>query len=72
MISVNTPNINSLLALPYKKEPVQSSKEFLGQWTDMKEYIRKVGGRGASYQVNKAQRLSEEFSWPETQSVQPG
>ena len=34
-------------------------------WNDAKEYVRKVsGGRGGSYQENKAVRLSEEFSWP--------
>ena len=38
----------------------------------MKEYVRKVGGRGASYKVNKAQRLSEEFSWPEKEPDQSG
>jgi hypothetical protein len=54
-----------MLALPFMKEPVKSSKEFLGVWTDTKAYVRSVSGHGGSYQTNKAQRLSEEFSWPE-------
>ena len=37
--SVNTPNINNPLAIPYKKEGVASSREYLGKWNEMKEEL---------------------------------
>jgi hypothetical protein len=42
------------LALHFKKEPVKNSKEFLGVWSEAKDYVRKVGGHKGSYQANKA------------------
>ena len=70
-ILVNTPNIN-LLALHFKKVPVKNSKEFLGVWSEAKDYVRKVGGHKGSYQANKAERLSEDFSWPDSPSCHSG
>ena len=70
--SVNTPNINNQLAIPYKKEAVLSSTEFLGKWSEMKDYVRRVNGHGGSYKANKVQRLSEEFPWPEEIPEEPG
>ena len=64
LFSVTTPNINNLLALPFKKRPVINSNKFKAVWTDKKEYVRKVTGHGGSYQVNKAKRMSESFPWP--------
>ena len=58
--------------MPFKKDPVKSSGEFLGQWSEMKEYVRKVGGHGGTYKANKTQRLSEEFPWPDIQLSDPG
>ena len=63
IFSVTTPNINSLLAIPFKKEPVDSSKEFKTEWSAKKEYVRRVTGHGGSYQANKERRRSESFPW---------
>ena len=63
--SVTTPNINSLISMPFKKRPVKSREQFLGIWTEKKAYVARVGGKGASYQVNKALRRSEEWPWPD-------
>ena len=70
--SVNTPNINTLLALPYKKRPVGSSQAFRGVWSAKKEYVRGVSGKGGEYQVNKSRRRSETFPWPESSSQESG
>ena len=61
---VTTPNINSILALPFEKRPVTSSKDFRTVWSAKKEYVRKVTGQGGSYQANKEKRRSESFPWP--------
>ena len=74
IFSVNTPNINSLLALPYKKRPIVSSTGFKTVWSEQKEYLRKVTGKGGkgSYQENKERRRSENFPWPESPTSAPG
>ena len=61
---VTTPIINSVLALPFEKRPVTSSKDFRTVWSAKKEYVRKVTGHGGSYQANKEKRRSESFPWP--------
>ena len=58
--------MNTLLALPYKKRPISSSSSFKTAWTEQKEYLRKVSGRGGLYQENKERRRSESFPWPES------
>ena len=62
---MTTPNINSLISMPFKKRPVKSREQFLGIWTEKKAYVARVGGKGASYQENKALRRSEEWPWPD-------
>ena len=69
--SVTTPNINQLLALPFKKRPVTSREQFLGIWNSSKMYVRTVSGKHGDYQANKALRRSEEFQWP-ISSPEPG
>ena len=72
--SVTTPEINSRLALPFKKTPLDSSTEFKDIYTEKKEYVSRVsgsGGGGASYQEKKQQRRSEEFPWPEQHNAAP-
>ena len=64
MKPVTTPNINQMLALPFKKEPVESRDKFLGSWSGAKEYVRKSSGGSGTYQENKIKRMSEEFEWP--------
>ena len=63
---MTTPNINSRLAVPFKKVPVESSTEFKDIWADKKEYVRLVSGvgQGGTYQERKEQRRSETFPWP--------
>lgn len=70
--SVNTPNINNLIALPFKKRKVGSSQDFRGVWSAKKDYVRSVSGKGGAYQENKSRRRSETFPWPETSSQEPG
>ena len=41
-------------------------------WSTTKAYVGSVGGQRGSYQANKAQRLSEEFSWPKSPAGQTG
>ena len=72
MLVVTTPNINHLLALPFKKQAVQSREKFCGIWTSKKEYVRSVSGGGGAYQVNKEKRRSEEFEWPKSPHSQTG
>ena len=62
---MTTPNINAL-GLPFKKRTVENSEQFRGIWSEKKEYVGRVGGKGASYQTNKAQRRSEEWPWPDS------
>ena len=68
---MTTPNINAL-ALPFKKRLVANSKQFRGIWAQKKEYVGRVGGKGASYHANKYQRRSEEWPWPESPSQAQG
>ena len=69
---VNTPNINQLLALPFKKRPVESRQQFMGLWTASKDFIGTASGARGQYQANKEQRHSEEFVWPESPQNKPG
>ena len=57
---MTTPNINSRLAVPFKKVPVESSTEFKDIWADKKEYVRLVSGvgQGGTYQERKEQEES--------------
>ena len=71
MFAVTTPNINQILALPFKKRPVESRDEFLGLWTSGRDYVRTVSGKHGAYQENKALRRSEEFKWPNSLPNQP-
>ena len=72
VFAVNTPNINQFLALPFKKRPVQSREQFLGLWTEGKNYVRNVSGAKGAYQANKELRCSEEFQWPVSPQIEPG
>ena len=74
--AVTTPNINQL-ALPFKKREVKSRQQFLGLWSQSKDYVRRASGARGQYQANKEVRLSEEFPWPVSPqtgaaSVSPG
>ena len=61
---MTTPNINKLISLPFKKRPVSNREQFCGIWLEKKAFVARVGGKGASYKENKAQRRSEEWPWP--------
>ena len=61
---VTTPNINSQLALPYQKPPVNSSTDFKVEWMNKKEYVRKASSKDGMYYENKERRRSEPFPWP--------
>ena len=71
-VIVNTPNINALLALPFKKRPVESRQQFMGLWTASKDFVRTASGARGQYQANKEQRRSKEFVWPESPQNKPG
>ena len=64
--SVTTPIINSHLAIPFKKKPLDNSKEFKGIWTEKKGYVGHISGAGGAdqYRQVKEKRRSEDFPWP--------
>ena len=68
---MTTPNINNKLALPFKKRPVTNREQFRGIWSEKKAYVGRVGGKGASYQENKAERRSMEWPWPVSPQSSP-
>ena len=65
LFSVNTPKINSQIAMPYSKGLVENSKLFKSVWADKKNYVTRISGRGrgGTYKERKEQRRSEEFPW---------
>ena len=67
---MTTPNINNLVALPFKKRPVTNREQFRGIWSEKKAYVGRVGGKGASFQENKAERRSMEWPWPVSAPIQ--
>ena len=70
---VTTPNINSGLAVPFKRKPVESSMEFRAIWSESKAYINNVSGKGGGiYKDRKDLRKSEEFQWPSSPVHQGG
>ena len=64
--SVNTPEINSQLAIPFKKQEVQDSSKFKEEYSEAKADLRKTtGGKGkGAYQEEKKRKLSLPFPWP--------
>ena len=63
--SVNTPSINSRLALPFKKRPVKDSSKFIKEYADIKDDLRKItGGLGKqNYQEKREKKKSLPFPW---------
>ena len=72
--SVNTPEINSNLAIPFKKEPVNDSSKFKEEYSVAKNDLRKTtGGKGkGSYQEEKKRKLSLPFPWPKASASEEG
>ena len=72
--SVNTPEINSNLAIPFKKEPVNDSSKFKEEYSVAKNDLRKTtGGKGkGSYQEEKNRKLSLPFPWPKASASEEG
>ena len=70
--AIKTPEINSKLAVPYKKQPVVNSSKFKEEYSDVKSDLRKVsGGLGKeAYQAEKERRKSMPFSWPNPSPLQ--
>ena len=68
--NVNTPDINTKLAIPYKKAPVGDSTLFKHQYAELKQSLGKIsGGLGKqAYQAEKKRQTSAPFSWPHTSS----
>ena len=64
--SVNTPTINSQLALPFKKRPVKDSSQFKKEYVEIKNDLRKVSGSSGkvAYQEEQERRKSLPFNWP--------
>ena len=64
--SVNTPSINSRLALPFKKWPVKDSTKFKKEYAEIKDDLRKItGGLGKeNYKEQREKRKSLQFPWP--------
>ena len=72
--SVNTPNINSKLAIPFEKTPLKNSSKFKEEYLDVKSGLRKVsGGLGKdAYQKEKERQKSLPFAWPQRSHVEQG
>ena len=68
--NVNTPDINTKLAIPYKKPPVVDSSLFKHEYSELKESLGRISGKGgkAAYQAEKKRQTSASFSWPDTSS----
>ena len=65
--SINTPTINSQLALEYNLSKVKSRQKFKDEYASVKEGIRKIsGGMGIdAYHAEKERRMSLPFPWPQ-------
>ena len=65
--SIQTPVINSQLAIPFKKKPVKDSSKFRQEYANVKSDMRKTtGGLGKdSYQQEKERKRSLPFQWPD-------
>ena len=61
--SIKTPDINTKLAIPFKKQPVVSRTKFKEEYSDIKSDLRKVsGGLGKeAYHTEKERRKSQPF-----------
>ena len=72
--SVNTPTINSKLAVPFEKTPLKNSSKFMDEYIGVKSGLRKVsGGLGKdAYQKEKERRKSFPFAWPQISPVEQG
>ena len=72
--SVNTPEINSQLAIPFKKEPVNDSSKFKDEYSEAKKDLWKTtGGKGkGAYQEEKKRKLSLPFPWPKDSGNKEG
>ena len=68
--NVNTPDINTKLAIPYKKPPLGDSSLFKHEYAELKQSLGKIsGGLGKqAYQAEKKRQTSAPFSWPHTSS----
>ena len=71
--SIKTPDINSKLAIPFKKQPVVSRTKFKEEYSDIKSDLRKVsGGLGKeAYHTEKERRKSQPFPWPKASPPPP-
>ena len=72
--SVNTPTINSKLALPFKKRPLKSSTVFKEQYAEVKNEMRTISGKlgKGAYEKEKERRHSLPFPWPRTSPIEQG
>ena len=71
--SIKTPDINTKLAIPFKKQPVVSRTKFKEEYSDIKSDLRKVsGGLGKeAYHTEKERRKSQPFPWPKASPPPP-
>ena len=71
--SIKTPDINSKLAIPFKKQPAVSRTKFKEEYSDIKSDLRKVsGGLGKeAYHTEKERRKSQPFPWPKASPPPP-
>ena len=64
--SINTPDINSKLAIPFKKELVGTREPFKEIYSATRANIKSVSGKLTNYQEEKERRRSLPFYWPES------
>ena len=64
---IKTPEVNSKLAIPFKRAPINSSKKFKEEYSYVKTEMRKVSGKSGkeAYHKEKERRMSLPFNWPD-------
>ena len=64
---ITTPEVNSKLAIPYKKPEIEKRTEFKQAYSAAKQNINRVSGQSAGdREEEKGRRRSLPFDWPTT------
>ena len=61
---ITTPEVNSRLAIPFKKPQVASRVEFKESYSETRNSLRKMSGKIPNYHEEKERRQSLPFNWP--------
>ena len=63
---IKTPEVNSKLAIPFNRAPINISRKFKEEYSYVKTEMRKVSGKSGkeAYHKEKERRMSLPFKWP--------